>query len=82
MPVRNVSGIRRSSTSSYERSGFAIAGFCSGAILHTVGSREIPLGANGKGWNKVMQFLGKGCYVANVVDGKVSIYSRREGPSR
>jgi hypothetical protein len=28
---------------------------------------------------KVMQFLSEGRYVANVVDGKVTIYSRREG---
>jgi hypothetical protein len=28
--------------------------------------------------NKVMQFLSEGRYLANVVDGKVNFYSRRE----
>ena len=32
--------------------------------------------------NKVMQFLSEGRYVANVVDGKVTIYSRRAGTSQ
>ena len=31
---------------------------------------------------KVMQFLSEGRYVANVVDGKVTLYSRRAGTSR
>jgi hypothetical protein len=31
---------------------------------------------------KVMQFLSEGRFVANVVDGKVTIYSKREGTSR
>jgi hypothetical protein len=28
---------------------------------------------------KVMQFLSIGCYVANVLDGKVNLYSKRAG---
>jgi hypothetical protein len=31
---------------------------------------------------KVMQFLSQGRYVANVVDGKVNIYGRRDGKGR
>jgi hypothetical protein len=31
---------------------------------------------------KVMQFLSEGRYVANVVDGKVSLYGRRAGTSQ
>jgi hypothetical protein len=31
---------------------------------------------------KVMQFLTEGRYVANVVDGKVTLYARRTGTSR
>jgi hypothetical protein len=31
---------------------------------------------------KVMQFLNGGRYVANVVDGKVTVYGKREGTSR
>jgi hypothetical protein len=31
---------------------------------------------------KVMQFLSEGCYVANVVEGKVNFYGRRLGTSR
>jgi hypothetical protein len=31
---------------------------------------------------KVMQFLGEGRYVANVVDGKVNFYGRGPGKSR
>ena len=36
-------------------------------------SRWAQLARSGK---KVMQFLGEGCYVANVVDGKVACYGR------
>ena len=31
---------------------------------------------------KVMQFLSEGRYVANVVDGKVTLYGRRAGTGR
>jgi len=31
---------------------------------------------------KVMQFLSEGRYVANVVDGKMTLYSRRAGTNR
>ena len=31
---------------------------------------------------KVMQFLSEGRYVANVVDGKVNLYGKREGTNR
>jgi hypothetical protein len=31
---------------------------------------------------KVMQFLSAGRYVANVVDGKVTVYGKREGTIR
>jgi hypothetical protein len=31
---------------------------------------------------KVMQFLSEGRYVANVVDGRVTLYGKREGTSR
>jgi len=31
---------------------------------------------------KVMQFLSEGRYVANVVDGKVTLYDRRAGTCR
>lgn len=31
---------------------------------------------------KVMQFISEGQYVANVVDGKVTVYGRRGGTSR
>jgi hypothetical protein len=31
---------------------------------------------------KMMQFLSEGRYVANVVDGKVTLYGRRAGTSR
>jgi hypothetical protein len=41
-------------------------------------SRWAQLARSGK---KVMQFLSEGRYVANVVDGKVTMYSRRAGPS-
>jgi len=39
-------------------------------------SRWAQMARSGK---KVMQFLSKGRYVANVVDGKPTIYSHREG---
>jgi hypothetical protein len=42
-------------------------------------SRWAQLARSGK---KVMQFLGEGRYVANVVDGKVTLYNRRAGASR
>ena len=39
-------------------------------------SRWAQMARSGK---KVMQFLSEGRYVANVVDGKVTMYSRRAG---
>jgi hypothetical protein len=42
-------------------------------------SRWAQLARSGK---KVMQFLSKGRYVANVVDGKVTLYGRQAGTSR
>ena len=42
-------------------------------------SRWAQLARSGK---KVMQFLSDGRYLANVVDGKMTMYSRREGTSR
>jgi hypothetical protein len=42
-------------------------------------SRWAQLARSGK---KVMQFLSEGRYVANVVDGKVTFYSRGAGTSR
>ena len=39
-------------------------------------SRWAQMARSGK---KVMQFLSEGRYVANVVDGKVTVYSRRGG---
>jgi hypothetical protein len=42
-------------------------------------SRWSQMARSGK---KVMQFLSEGRYVANVVDGKVTIYSRRAGSNR
>src|SRR5579863_1815456 len=42
-------------------------------------SRWAQLAQSGK---KVMQFLSEGRYVANVVDGKVTLYGRRAGTSR
>jgi len=35
------------------------------------------LGANGTGWQEVMQFLSEDRYTANVVDGKVTQYGKR-----
>jgi len=42
-------------------------------------SRWAHLARSGK---KVMQFLREGRYVANVVDGKVTLYGKRAGTSR
>lgn len=42
-------------------------------------SRWAQMARSGK---KVMQFLCKGRYVANVVDGKVTLYGTRAGASR
>jgi hypothetical protein len=42
-------------------------------------SRWAQMARSGK---KVMQFLNEGRYVANVVDGKVTMYSRRAGTNR
>jgi len=42
-------------------------------------SRWAQLARSGK---KVMQFLSQGRYVANVVDGKVTLYGRRAGTGR
>src|SRR6266550_591294 len=42
-------------------------------------SRWAQLARSGK---KVMQFLSAGRYIANVVDGKVTIYGRRAGTGR
>src|ERR1700680_3765454 len=42
-------------------------------------SRWAQLARAGK---KVMQFLSEGRYVANVADGKVTMYSRRAGTNR
>ena len=42
-------------------------------------SRWAQMARSGK---KVMQFLSEGRYVANVADGKVTIYSRRAGTNR
>ena len=42
-------------------------------------SRWAQMARSGK---KVMQFLSEGRYVANVVDGKVTLYGRRAGTSR
>jgi len=39
-------------------------------------SRWAKMARSGK---KVMQFLSEGCYVANVVDGKVTLYSKGGG---
>jgi len=41
------------------------------------------LGTNGTGWQEVMQFLSEGRYMANVVDGKLTLYERgtkNQGP--
>ena|SRR5437660_192972 len=42
-------------------------------------SRWAQMARTGK---KVMQFLSEGRYVANVVDGKVTLYGRRAGTGR
>jgi hypothetical protein len=42
-------------------------------------SRWAQMARSGK---KVMQFLSEGRYVANVVDGKVTLYDRRAGTNR
>lgn len=42
-------------------------------------SRWAQMARSGK---KVMQFLSEGCYVANVVDGKVTVYGGRTEDSR
>lgn len=42
-------------------------------------SRWAQMARSGK---KVMQFLSEGRYVANVVDGKVTLYGRRAGKGR
>ena len=42
-------------------------------------SRWAQMARSGK---KVMQFLSKGRYVANVVDGKVTLYGKRPGTGR
>src|SRR6266478_576933 len=42
-------------------------------------SRWAQIARSGK---KVMQFLSEGRYVANVVDGKVTVYGRRAGTGR
>jgi hypothetical protein len=42
-------------------------------------SRWAQMARSGK---KIMQFLSEGRYVANVVDGKVTLYGRRAGTSR
>jgi hypothetical protein len=42
-------------------------------------SRWAQMARSGK---KVMQFISKGRYVANVVDGKVTVYGRQAGTSR
>jgi hypothetical protein len=42
-------------------------------------SRWAQMARSGK---KVMQFLSEGHYVANVVDGKVTLYGRRAGTGR
>jgi hypothetical protein len=42
-------------------------------------SRWAQLARSGK---KVMQFLSEGRYVANVVNGSVTVYSRQAGPGR
>jgi hypothetical protein len=42
-------------------------------------SRWAQLARSGK---KMMQFLSEGRYVANVVDGKVTLYGRRSGTGR
>lgn len=42
-------------------------------------SRWAQMARSGK---KVMQFLSEGRYVANVVDGKMTLYSRRAGTNR
>ncbi len=42
-------------------------------------SRWAQMARSGK---KVMQFLSEGRYVANVVDGKVTLYGRRAGTNR
>ena len=42
-------------------------------------SRWAQMARSGK---KVMQFLSEGRYVANVVDGKVTLYGRRMGTNR
>jgi len=42
-------------------------------------SRWAQMARSGK---KVMQFLSEGRYVANVVDGKVTLYGRRAGTGR
>ena len=42
-------------------------------------SRWAEMAQSGK---KVMQFLNEGRYVANVVDGKVTLYGRRAGTGR
>ena len=42
-------------------------------------SRWAQMARSGK---KVMQFLSEGRYVANVADGKVTMYSRRAGTNR
>lgn len=42
-------------------------------------SRWAQMARSGK---KVMQFLSEGRYAANVVDGKVTLYGKRDGTSR
>ena len=42
-------------------------------------SRWAQMARSGK---KVMQFLSEGRYVANVVDGKITLYGRRAGTGR
>ena len=42
-------------------------------------SRWAQMARSGK---EVMQFLSEGCYIANVVDGKVTFYGKRAGAGR
>jgi hypothetical protein len=37
---------------------------------------QVGAGANGTLWQKVTQFLSEGRYVANVVDGKATLYRK------
>jgi len=69
--------------------GAGIGGMAAAATLSQIGieirgleqnpetkSRWEQMAGSGK---KVMQFLSEGRYVANVVDGKVTLYGAREG---